>query len=115
MQHLLKPSSGATWTKVVASEFFKELLVAVNDAMTASHMGFGRISRASVCYSARKDGRLSKSSIRAMGHLLAIEGTTILACLEDPSGLVVIAPLPAAAVPRVALARNAWIPDDKPE
>ena len=78
MQHRLKPSSGATWTEVVAPKFFKEFLVAVNDTMTASYMRFGRISRASVCYSARKDGRLSKSSIRAMGHLLAKE-TTILA------------------------------------
>lgn len=84
MQHRLKPSSGSTWTKVVAPELFKEFLVAVNDAMTASHMGFGRISRASVCY---KDGRLSKSSIRAMGHLLA-KGTDILA---NPRGSLQIA------------------------
>ena len=42
MQHRLKASTRATGAGIVASEFFDKLLVAVDDAVAAFHVGLGR-------------------------------------------------------------------------
>jgi hypothetical protein len=48
MQHRLKPASGAARTRVVATELLDELLVAVDDALAASDVGFAGIAFAAL-------------------------------------------------------------------
>lgn len=48
MQHFLKAASGAAWAKIVAAQFFEKLFSAVDDAMTAFDVGFGRESFAAL-------------------------------------------------------------------
>jgi hypothetical protein len=42
MQHFLKPASRSAWTGIVASEFFEQFLVAVNEADTRLDLCLGR-------------------------------------------------------------------------
>jgi hypothetical protein len=47
-QQRLKAAAGATWTQVVAAEFFDEFFFAVNHTRSALHFGFGRIALAAL-------------------------------------------------------------------
>jgi hypothetical protein len=47
-QQRLKAAAGATWTQVVAAEFFDEFFFAVNHLRSALHFGFGGISFAAL-------------------------------------------------------------------
>jgi hypothetical protein len=40
MQHALKPASRATWAQVIATEFFNQLNIAMDEAPPAFDMGF---------------------------------------------------------------------------
>jgi hypothetical protein len=40
MQQVLKPASGAAWAEVVATEFFDQFNVAVDEAPSAFDVGF---------------------------------------------------------------------------
>ena len=68
----MKAVARAARAEVVTAELLEQLLVAVQDAEPAPHMRFGRVTPSSACYSARKEGRLSKSSsCRRMTCLLS--------------------------------------------
>ena len=51
--------AGAAGTEVVAAELLEEFLVAMDHAVSAANMGFGRVTPSSACYSFRKQERSS--------------------------------------------------------
>jgi hypothetical protein len=40
MQHALKPAPRATWTQIIAAEFFGQLDIAMDETPSALDMGF---------------------------------------------------------------------------
>jgi hypothetical protein len=70
MQHFLKRPPASARARIVAAELLDELLVAVNDADTAFHAGFGRETLSDACSSARKQFSSPKSFIWCMVNLL---------------------------------------------
>lgn len=51
--------TGAARTEVIAAELFDEFFVAVDHAVSAADMSFGRVTPSSACYSFRKQERSS--------------------------------------------------------
>jgi hypothetical protein len=58
-------------TEVIATELLEQFLVPVHDAEAVADLGLGGVSPSSVYWTARKQGRSSKSSSYRMAHLLA--------------------------------------------
>jgi len=73
-QQFLKASAGRAGAQVIAAQLFEQLLVAVHHAVAASHLRLGGVSPSSAYCLFRKQGRLSKSSLRRMRHLLVLGG-----------------------------------------
>jgi len=40
MQHVLKPSAGAAWAQVIATQLLLQFLVAMNNSMPTADVGF---------------------------------------------------------------------------
>jgi hypothetical protein len=84
-QHALKPSFRAARAQIVAPELLDQLLVAVHDAIAASHAGFRRITPASAYARLRKHGRSSKSSSFGMTRLLGLKLKMVSAAGFEPA------------------------------
>lgn len=67
----MKTPRGAAGAEVIPAELFEELLVAVDDAQALADLGLRGVSPSSAYCWFRKQGRLSKSSLR-MVHLRGI-------------------------------------------
>jgi hypothetical protein len=83
MQQFLKSTLGTAGAEVIPSELFEQFLIPMHKAMASSHVGFGWISPSSVCYSSRKQGRLSKSLSRTMSHLLNVSPSTAIVRADE--------------------------------